>query len=278
MSRYLRDKDYLKTIQTENLSQIVNKDFSILYDSEKAAIEKAKTYLTQKFNVEEEFTSTVVYSLSKTYQAGITAELNGNQFIISNNYSANDIVLNNGLIYYTSASTSGIYVTGGSWILLGNQYDLYHTKIPQDYFNFTRYYYIGEKVYWNGKVYTCIAAGSGYYPDINTPISNGTKYWGNGINYYVPAGTPLEDTNYWEFGDFRSQEMVYTIIDMVLYLLHKRIAPANIPDLRVKAYDDAIQWLIDCYEGNITPNLLVKTPRSGGRFRIGSNPKKNNAY
>ena len=278
---YLRYHDYIKSIQLENLTQIINQDDNIRTDCELAAIEKIKTYLTQKFNVEEEFTDLTVYSRTIPYNAAITVELNGTTWISTTPYAADDIVLYGTNVYYAlsgSTNNNPTTLTGNTWSLLGPQYKLYHTILPQEYFKFDKYYYTGDKVYWNGRVYTCIVPGVGYYPDVNTQNVKGSNYWGYGVVYTVPAATPLTDTTYWAEGDYRSQEMVFNAIDIVLYLIHKRIAPMNIPDLRVKAYDDAIKWLVDCYEGMITPNLLVRTPRSGGRFRIGSNPKNWNWY
>jgi hypothetical protein len=72
--------------------------------------------------------------------------------------------------------------------------------------------------------------------------------------------------------------MVGTMIDIALYHIHSRIAPRNIPDLRVKRYDDAKKWLKMCAHGDITPNILLKTPRSGCKIRIGSQTKNTNNY
>ena len=68
------------------------------------------------------------------------------------------------------------------------------------------------------------------------------------------------------------------MIDIALYHIHSRIAPRNIPDLRVKRYDDAKKWLKMCAHGDITPNILLKTPRSGCKIRIGSQTKNTNNY
>lgn len=278
---YLRLRDYVKSIQLQNLNQILNQDDSIRIEAEKASIEKVKSYLVQKFNVDEEFTDLQVYSLSAIYPAGITVELNGNVYSSTQSYANKDIMVYNGSVYYNSGSTITNIdptSTASTWNNLGFQYTLYHTILPKKYFKFDHYYYAGDKVYWNGKIYTCVQPGAGYYPDVNTPTAPGKTYWELGTTYTVPAGTLPSNTTYYALGDFRSLEMVYNLIDIVLYIIHKRIAPSNIPDLRVKAYDDAIAWLKDIYNGMVTPNLLTLTPRQGGRFRIGSNLKNANTY
>ena len=277
---YLRLRDYDKSIEYANLQQITSYDDGIRKDSERAGIEKAKSYLTQKFNVEEEFTDLQVYSYSQSYNAGVTIELNGQDWNANKVYAANDITVYNSIVFKAvSGNTNQSPVgTGNTWTSIGNKFDLYYTVLPCSYYKFDQYYYAGDKVYWNGKVYTCQQQGIGYYPDVNSKNIKGEYFWGTGIAYSVPAGTEISDTTYYNFGDFRCADMVYVTVDLALYLIHKRIAPANVPDLRVKAYDDAIAWLKDCAFGNVTPNLLVRTPRSGGMFRIGSNTKNINSY
>jgi phage gp36-like protein len=53
----------------------------------------------------------------------------------------------------------------------------------------------------------------------------------------------------------RSAVIVLYLIDMVLYHLHSRINPNNIPALRDNRYKQALAWLKDVAAGKITPNL-----------------------
>jgi hypothetical protein len=84
----------------------------------------------------------------------------------------------------------------------------------------------------------------------------------------------------WVKGDNRNQQMVNYLIDIILYHLHSRIAPRNIPELRVKRYDDAIAWLKQCAKGEfITGGLPLLQPRQGMRIRHGGSlQKQNNNY
>ena len=81
--------------------------------------------------------------------------------------------------------------------------------------------------------------------------------WGPGVAESIGSNIDVNDIHFWMLRDGRNAQMVNYMIDIVLYHLHSRIAPHNIPDLRVKRYDDAIKWLKDCAKGdNITANLF----------------------
>ena len=287
---YLRQQDYVKSIQLENLNQIINFDPNIRIDAELNAEEEITSYLSQKFDLVEEFTGIEVYDPKSTYNAGITIELNGSTWVSSQTYVVDDVVLYNGNIYQSTGTTSGS-TPATTMILLGPQYKLYHTIIPFDYWDYDLFYTTGENVYWRGKTYQSLIAGSGYIPDnkirkthidpsfgvVNYNTTIGTLYWGTGNTYSVPAGQLL-NTTYIKHGDFRSQQMIQKYVDITLYHIHKRIAPKNVPDVRSIAFDSAVEWLKGCAAGDITPNLRVKTYRQGGAFRINSIPKNNNNY
>ena len=107
-----------------------------------------------------------------------------------------------------------------------------------------------------------------------------TYYWGIGNAIFIPSEDLLFDGNAFVKGDNRNQQMVTYMTDVALYHLHSRIAPRNIPDLRVKRYDDAIAWLKQCAKGDdITANLPKIQPTQGMRNRYGSVlPKQNNNF
>ena len=78
-------------------------------------------------------------------------------------------------------------------------------------------------------------------------------------------------------GDDRDPQLLNYIIDMAIYHLHSRIAPRNIPELRVTRYENAVQWLKMCAFGDVTPKLELNP--TGSRFIIsGSNTKNQNNY
>jgi hypothetical protein len=67
-------------------------------------------------------------------------------------------------------------------------------------------------------------------------------------------------------------------VDITLYTLHSNIAPQNIPALRQRRYEKALEWCLAVAKGDITPNLPMLQPTQGGRIRIGGNIKLGNSW
>lgn len=83
----------------------------------------------------------------------------------------------------------------------------------------------------------------------------------------------------WILGDNRDQLMVTSIVDIALWYVHKRIAPNNIPDLRVDAYNVAIEWLRRIRDGiEQAANVPLIQPKSGRRILSDSLVARNNYY
>ncbi|RAV52318.1 hypothetical protein DIU36_24600 [Mucilaginibacter rubeus] len=274
-----------------NLAQVTGSDDSILYEWQQTAQEKCISYLVQKYDTSSEFTDTMIWDISRIYNAGDRVYLDAPGFLQSTNYSAGDLATYNGNLYSANATTTGVF-DPSKWILIGRQYDKYFGALPKPMFNINTFYNTDDQVYWKGKTYTAVSSSSypdriqysqqssippiNYFPDY---LVNGqpNSQWGTGSSFSIPAGTEISNA-LWTKGDNRSQQMVQTCIDIVLFYVHQRISPNNIPELRVFNYNMAIQWLKDAAVGNVTPNLPVKQPNQGHRIRFGGNTKLNNSY
>jgi hypothetical protein len=178
--------------------------------------------------------------------------------------------------------------------MIGAQYAIFYVTLPKPEFLLTDRYAVGDLVYWRNKVYTCkIATGSltqeqaiqyGLYANIPAANifpddpANGAAFWGAGVAYEVAAGTVPTDATKWTAGDNRNPQLVNYLIDIALYHVHTRIAPRNIPELRVKRYDDAIKWLKMAGRGEITAALSLIQPKTGARIRFGGKIKNVNTY
>lgn len=82
-------------------------------------------------------------------------------------------------------------------------------------------------------------------------------------------------------GSDRAADLVMYMMDITLYHIHSAISPQQIPDLRVKRYDDAMEWLKAVASGKITANLPllpVPEPTTGGGLLWGSQERVNNYY
>lgn len=289
---YLILNDYKKQIQTLNLSQVTGGDNSILEAWQRTAQEKVISYLTQKYDTDTEFTDTTVWSDSKVYQAGDRVYLDAPGFIANTSYVLGQYATFNGNLYKCVSETNGATFDPTKWLLIGQQYVIYYGGYPQARFNVNYIYATGDQVFWKGKVYTArigsVMPDSIQYSQIsNIPprnrfpdqLDNGqpNAQWGDGVSFVIPAATNIT-ASLWTAGDNRSQQMVQTCVDIVLYYVHQRISPNMIPELRTMNYHLALDWLKDAATGAVTPNLPVKQPNQGHRIRFGGKPKLNNSY
>lgn len=63
------------------------------------------------------------------------------------------------------------------------------------------------------------------------------------------------DTEFAKSGAERNPELVMSLVDMVVYHLHSRINPGQVPELRDKRYSDALNWLEKVAAGDWEPDL-----------------------
>ena len=289
---YIIPTDYLKIIQDANLQQIITANDSIRISAELAAQAEAISYLRQKYDVKGEFTDTTIYSPSLAYKAKNRVYLNAVTYNPSVNYSVNNLTLYNGLVYICNASTTGTF-DPTKWNGLGSQYEIFYAVTPYPEFDLTLLYNKGDYVFWQNKVYKCLVAtpildhedGIQYYQQNEIPYANvfpndkvnGSTHW-QYISDYSFSGINTTNVNYWQAFDNRDQQMVMYFTDITLYHLHARIAPRNIPELRILRYQSAIEWLKMASKGEITPALPVLQPAQGGRIRYGGQVRNINSY
>ena len=292
---YLILSDFKKLIQSDNLSAIIGNDYTILDHVAKGAIEKVKEHLIQKYDCSKEFTDTIPWVRATAYKGNNRVYLDATAYSAASVYVTNDLCLQAGNVYISIGGNAAHTFNATEWILIGVQYSMFYVTLPYLEFNSNSVYAKGNQVFWKDKVYTCVLptiipshAGElqvGTYnnlPALNIfpdDSANGVKYWGTGVAYSVAAGTlPTDSTKFTE-GDNRNENIVDGCIDIALYRVHKRIAPNNVPDLRVKAYDDCIKWLKDCAVGGfVTLNVPLIQPNQGMRIRWGGEVKRKNNY
>lgn len=290
---YLIPSDYLRIIQDANLQQIITSNAVIQGGAELAAQAEAISYLRQKYDVSIEFSNTSKWNKTSPYSAGNRVYLDAFAYVPASTYHIDDLVLYLGKVYECIATTTGTFDMT-AWNLLGTQYDLYYALNPYPLFDLTKLYDKGDFVFWAGNIYQCLVAtpllahedGIQYYLSQNIPYTNvfpndpsvGPKNWEFIENYIIPSNTDIQLANIWSPSDNRDQQMVMYFTDITLYHLHARIAPRNIPDLRVARYEAAIDWLKMCARGEVTPNLPLLQPAQGRRVRWGGQVRNINSY
>lgn len=76
-------------------------------------------------------------------------------------------------------------------------------------------------------------------------------------------------------GEERNALLVMYAIDILLYHIHSRINPNQIPEIRVRRYDNALEWLKAVAKGTLSPNLpLLANNESISKFTLGSQTRR----
>lgn len=270
MARFLRDNDYKRLIQDDNLLQIIESNQSIKLDVEQSAQAEMISYLAQRYITSSVFTNTATYSDTSVYKGKNLVEYTEPAHNVATAYILNDRVSYNGNIYRCILASTGFLPTNTTyWVLLCADKALFYVTLPYAEYDNTATYTVGTQVWYNNYVYTNLVACTGVLP-------TNTGFWSVGASEYtVSAGTKPTDTTKWTAGDNRNQQIVMYLIDITLYHLHSRINPRNVPDLRKERYDGnnpqqnggAIAWLKRCASGDVTADLPNIIPQQGMSIR-----------
>ena len=275
---YLRKNDYYHLIQESNLDQVISRDVAILEKAQDIAIAEIKGYLSARFEVDSELKDVTDFRNSATYTAGQTIYLDGEEYDDGKTYSVDELVVDHLDDVYICIQSGVDKINDPLYFtLLGKANEMFYSAFPSTPYNYRTEYLKDAEVFYKGKEYTAVLPNTGIKPD---DVNLGVKYWGNGT-VYTFTGQLVTDEDYWTHGDLRNAHLLMTAINLTLYHVHCRIAPRNIPDLRVKAYDDAIMWLTKCSDGRVIPNLELIRPKSetsGTRTRFGYKSKNQNNY
>jgi len=81
----------------------------------------------------------------------------------------------------------------------------------------------------------------------------------------VPPMTAPDDTTYWKVWDNRHPLLVMYLCDIAIYHILPRLDGRQIPEIRIKRYQEAKSWLKNISQGRITDPGLPQTeePRTG---------------
>jgi hypothetical protein len=206
---YIIYNDFLRYIQETQLNQIISSNNSYLLLAENAAQEDFKEYLSQRYDLTQEFTDTMQYDPTAAYNAGDRVYLNAPAYDQTKTYALGVLTLSNGAVYACSvAITAPESFTPAHWTLLGNQYDMFYAITPYPVFNISKgWYNLGDIVFWKNHTYTalqktvCLSHQQKiqYYRTGNVPYpnvfpddpTNGPLWWKDNGAYVVPAGNLL---------------------------------------------------------------------------------------
>ena len=179
-----------------------------------------------------------------------------NYFLVSDDYSK--------LI----ESTDLAIVDGGDSDILNQSMD----SAIEEVSGYIRHRY-NEKLIF--KTYQLTADG------LNITASNGDRIYQTATKKFYfcikDATTKgITETEFFTEGDNRNPKIVDVTIDVLLYHMHARISPRNIPDLRRLRYDGddpsqrggAVGYLKQVQKGVITPNLPITDNSNQSSHRV----------
>ncbi len=270
MARLLRNLDYDRLIQSTDLTQIIQSNEQIKLDVEQSAQAEMIGYLAQRYDVRYVFANTSVFDITAVYKAKNLVEYTADAFVQATTYNSGDLVVYQSKIYECNTNgTTGAW-DASKWDYVCDDKALFYVTLPEEEYNPKTTYAVGDAVWYEDKVYTNAIACTNVLP-------TESAYWGTGVSYSVTGELPT-NTDYWTAGDNRNQQIVLFLMDIVLYHLHARINPRNIPDLRKERYngndpkDDggAIGWLKRVAKGNVQADMPEKIPVQGLSMRSGN--------
>lgn len=279
MARLLRDTDYLRVIQSDNLAQIIESNQQTKLDVEQSAQSEMIGYLTQRYITNQIFTDTKVFDISATYNGKQLVEWTANAFSATTVYTINQYVLQAGYIYKSIAGSVAHAFVPAEWTQICLDKTLFYVKLPNAEYSNIIVYNIGDIIYYNNIQYTCLVSCLGILP-------TNSQFWTAGTAYTITGFYP-DNTAKWTQGDNRNQQIVMYLLDITLYHLHSRINPRNVPDLRKERYDGnsptqsggAIAFLKRVASGDVTADLPQILPQQGMSIRYGSAvAKQTNSY
>jgi hypothetical protein len=146
----------------------------------------------------------------------------------------------------------------------------------------TKVYISGDFVEYNGIVYKCILTNTAF--QIPTNATYFTAYGTNEQLYNCIAaatGKRPNETAYFTAIADRNPLLVRLMVDLVLYELHSRINPNNIPEFRIVRYDKAVRFLMDSVDPrkNVNPDFALLTfEENRGNDTVFGATINNNSY
>lgn len=281
MARLLRDNDYKRLIQDDNLLQVIESNQSIKLDVEQSAQAEMISYLAQRYITSLVFANTYAYSDTTVYKGKNLIEYTEPAHNVATVYIVGNRVSFDGNIYNCILASTGFLPTNATyWTLVCADKALFYVTLPNAEYDNTTEYTVSTQVWYNNIVYTNTVACVGVLP-------TNTGFWSAGSEYTVAAGTKPTDTTKFTAGDNRNQQIVMYLIDITLYHLHSRINPRNVPDLRKERYDGnnpqqnggAVAWLKRCASGDVTADLPNIVTQQGMSIRFNTlTSVTNNTY
>jgi hypothetical protein len=314
--RFLRNTDYYRLIQPKELTTLLQTAVTagydgtqLLIDSENAAIEEIKGYLSARYDLDRIFSDTPIYNASTTYYGQSRVQYHETAYSATSTYAVgNRASINNNIYQCSVAITVAEAFNPSHWTFVCLDYAIFSAILPNAEFKEFINYPKNSTVWFSDNyTYTALknttgqllnaAVYSEYGADKDQPmidtggvryledISN-NNYWLRNSIYSFSAILPTDGTK-WQQVDNRNGLMINCVIDIVLYNLFTILAPRNVPAERITRYKGestndtkcTVGWLKAVSCGELSANLPNKYPTQGLSIIFNSGaPKSNNTY
>lgn len=261
---FLRKEDYYPIITQDNLNVVINSNDAILRKTELRSQREITSYLSHRFDTELIFAPLRDWNSAAVYKWGDRIYLTADAFSASVAYTINQRVVYQGDVYFSIAGSVAHAFNPAEWTLIAPEGFYYMDTVEWDAdTSWTTDKTVKVVGLTQRKYYKALSNNTGVTP--GTPEAAGI--WQSIENQ---SGELLNNTEYWQSGDDRPEDIVGVYVDIVLYHIHSQINPRNIPELRMNRRDEGIAWLKMINEGKITPGLPLIVPEQGNNVRYGN--------
>lgn len=313
---YLTLRDYSQYITGDYLRQLVQGDLSKRVSEENVSVQDIAQKLTQKYDLDLEFTDTLPYDKTKTYPAAarVTVDISSNGFqlwVASTGYSVGDLVIQDSMGYACKADNSDATFTIANWTAVAPQFTIFYAVYPDTctlngqpnaatlmdpyapVFSYKKLYSRGDTVIWKNYTYDCAQASTVIshqaalqyteqealpYNNIfpDNPIANAQGAYWANKTAYNIPAGTPLSDARWVQGDNRNQTIKDAMVRITVFKLSPLLAPRNRPEIWKEDFISIMSDLNCAARGEITMLLPLKQPRQGYRTAWGGEVKRVN--
>ena len=189
-NRLLRDLDYLRSIENDNLDEVLyntrtsSPDYSLIHEVEQTAQLEMASYLRQRYIEDRVFSNTATFSsyslTSSVFYGQNLIEYTETGYNTGLTYSVGQRVSYDGVIYQCIATASRIIPTQTNyWTYITTDKSLYYANIPFAEWDPKSIYTQGQCVWYENQTYVALQTNKGVLP-----LQNLTLYSEQLDHYY----------------------------------------------------------------------------------------------
>lgn len=315
---YLVLKDYSTYIQGDYLRQLTQGSDDKRIAEEKVSLQAIAQRLTQKYDLDTEFTNTLPYDRTRAYTAAdrVVVDVSTNGFTTwaaSTDYAVGALVIYLSMGYRCNTLNSDGTFDPAKWTEIAPQHTIFYAAYPTTctlqgqpnpatlmspfapVFDYKALYKRGDIVFWRGNTWMCnqdsteishtaalqyVSVENVPYSNVfpTDPIANATRTYWKDPTAFTITADTPLTNAAWVRGDNRNQTIKDAMVRITVFKLSPLIAPRNVPDVWLDDYRSILRELNDAAQGNITMLLPMKQPQKNLKTFFGGFIKNTNNY